>query len=480
MIFGACYILISKTKKRLRLTLPAKATVFYTIAGALERGLGFIFTPIYTRLLSPTEFGLYPLYVSWMGIVTVIVTLELQGGVIYRAMTKFKGREEELVSSALGVIILSALTVGGLIFPFRAAISRITGLETPFLYALLLSALINGIESVYFARCRYFYEYKATSVISAVNAVLSPLIAISIIRFSPYRKEARIIAPLVVGLVVILPLITRILRSGGRIFSPDIWGYLIRTSFPLLPHFLATSVIAQSGKLAIGRYFGEDALAKYSLVFSLGFLFTIMTVGINSGLSPWINRKLSRERLSEIGKVTGELFSLFATLSLMAITFVPEGLSILAPPEYRDALPAVYPITVSVIISFLSSVFYTVSVYYERGHLVTICTVITALITVVLHLTLTRILGYAMAGAVSCIAALLNTLLYAFIIGGVLKKRIFTPMPLFGTVIFTIGWAFILFFLRGSLGARFFAFLALFLISVPKAIACYRLIKEKE
>ena len=248
---------------------------------------------------------------------------------------------------------------------------------------------------------------------------------------------------------------------------------------PLLPHFLATTVTVNSGKLAIARFFGEDALAKYSLVFSFGFIFTVMTVGRNSGLTPWINRKLSPGCDLMVGKLSEELFSLFAILSVMAITFVPEGLSILAPAEYLDALPAVYPIAISVIISFLTTVFYSVTVYYGKGHLVTLGSVLISAVTVLLHLSVTRAFGYVGAGIVACIGGVLNILSYSIILGGVLKKRIFKAKRFVPPILLAIAFSTLLYLLRRSLISRALLSLALLILLIPRSIACYRLIKEK-
>ena len=469
--------MISKAK-RFKLSLPARATVFYTLTGAIERGVGFIFTPIYTRILSPEEFGLYPLYVSWMGIATVIITLELSGNTVYRGLARAKGLESEYVSATMGLLLTSAGVSCGLILAFRGEISALTGLSAPLLAILLLQIVTNGITALYFAKCRYEYKYKTASIINLANALLTPSLALIIIRLTPLRSEGRIIAPLVVGLAVSIPIAINTFAEGRCFFARDIWKKHLFTVIPLLPHFLASSITVQSGKLAIGRFFGEDALARYSLIFSFGFIFTVVTVGINSGFTPWINRKLSHGGEEKVGRLTEELFYFFSILAVMAIAFVPEGLSILAPREYLDALPAIYPLTISVIISFLSNVLYSVTVFYEKGHLVTLGSVITATVTVLLHLFLTRRFGYIGAALVATVGGGLNLLFYAVILGGVLKKRFFRFKKLFTPLFFAASFSTLLYFFRSSILSRLALFLALFVLLVPRAVISYRLVKE--
>ena len=47
------------------------------ISALLSRGAGVIFTPIFTRILTPSEFGVYSLYTSLMGLFTAICTLDI-------------------------------------------------------------------------------------------------------------------------------------------------------------------------------------------------------------------------------------------------------------------------------------------------------------------------------------------------------------------------------------------------------------------
>ena len=470
----------SNVKRKGKITLPARATVFYTLTGALERGTNLIFTPIFTRMLTPEEYGIYPLYVSWMGILTVVCTLELTGNVIYKGLSKYRGREGDFLSASLGLISLSSLTVLLLFLPLGDGVLSFIGLNRGILLLLILQIYINGVTNLYFARCRYFYRYKSASLINLLAAILSPTLSFLIIRLTAFDGEARIIGPLVVSGVIAVPLAVSFIRRSKRLFDGGIWRYLLRLVLPLLPHFLASTVIAQSGKIAVGRFFGDGELAKYSLVFSLGFLFSVITNGINSGLSPWINRKLSHGAGHTVDLTVEKLFSVFAALSLMGVCFIPEGLSFLAPPEYLGALPAVYPIAISVLLSFLGSTLYTVIVYYERTYLVTLGSVGVAVLTVILHLTLTARYGFMAAALVQVIASASLVLANAIILGGVLKNHSFKLKNYLGTLTGAVLFAATLSYLRDMLIPRILVFIALLLILIPRAVSLYRLIKEKD
>ena len=64
-----------------------------------------ISTPIFTRLLTPAQYGEYNVFQSWMGIITVIVTLNLFYGVFLQGMVKFEHEQKVYASSMQGLTL---------------------------------------------------------------------------------------------------------------------------------------------------------------------------------------------------------------------------------------------------------------------------------------------------------------------------------------------------------------------------------------
>ncbi len=466
-------------KKGRRLTLPARASVWYTLTSALERGVNFVFTPIFTRALTPEEYGLYPLYVSFMSLFTIAITLELTGNVIYRGLAKYKGRESEFISCTLGIISLAFCVSLALIAAFGNFLAAFTGLGRNILFFLAFQVFASGIVNLYLAKCRYFYEYKAATAINATLALLSPMLSFMLINFTRVRATARIIAPLAVTAALALPLAVAIVGQGGRVYSREIWRYILKVDIPLLPHFLSAAIIAQSGKIIVGRYFGEEALAKYSVVFSMGFVFSLITVGINSALTPWVNRKLASGNGDKIAEVVEPMFALFALMTLCGLCFSPEGLAFLAPREYREALGAIYPLSISVLIGFLTTIINAVLLFREKSHLISAASIITACVNLALGLTVTARYGYIAAALVQLASALVLFAISAFMVGGVSQKQIVSPKSHVVVIGFVLLVSIMLYLLRGELISRVLLFCALVMLALPVAMRCKSLIIEK-
>ena len=44
------------------LEIPAKATIWFTISNILQKGILFLAVPIYTRLMTTSEYGIYSVF----------------------------------------------------------------------------------------------------------------------------------------------------------------------------------------------------------------------------------------------------------------------------------------------------------------------------------------------------------------------------------------------------------------------------------
>ena len=111
-------IKIKEKLDNLSIAKPAKAGIFYITTNIFTKLIALLSAPLFTRLLLPGEYGVYSLYISWMGIISVVCALGISGGAIYRALGKFGESHEDLISSAIGILFLSsaALIILSLVF----------------------------------------------------------------------------------------------------------------------------------------------------------------------------------------------------------------------------------------------------------------------------------------------------------------------------------------------------------------------------
>ena len=55
-----------------------KAGIGYTIGNILIKGINFLTLPLFSRLMSPSEFGVFNLFISYDAIISILISLAMQ------------------------------------------------------------------------------------------------------------------------------------------------------------------------------------------------------------------------------------------------------------------------------------------------------------------------------------------------------------------------------------------------------------------
>ncbi len=445
---------MERTKRAPKLRLPARAGVWNILSAIVARGVGVVGTPIFTRLLTPTEYGLYPLYTTWLGVLTSVLTLGLTGGAILRGFQRYEGRRVEFLSAAMGLFLTVFGTCSVVVLLFLGEISRLSGLSASVLGMLLSEILLSGIISFMLARQKYEYKYRETALINILSAVGVPLVSVALVRYTPYHAEARIVGSLLVSALIAIPLFYKMMRGCDRLYNKEIWRYLLSVSLPLLPSLISSSLILRASEMVIATSHGSEALGKYSVAISVGLALTVITNGLGQVFAPWILRRISAGEVAVAREYVMLAMRGLILTALLLLSVAPELIKIITPPPYHDALPAVYPLMLSVVAMFISNVTMSGGLYYEKNARASLPTVIVAVLSVAVAVLLLPSLDYRFAGVFTLLGytllAILNSLGFHRLSG----ERLVDTGATLGALSLGALYATVLYLLRGILVAR--------------------------
>ena len=453
--------------------LPAKAGAWYVASSAVIKLCGMSATPYFTRVMSPEEYGRYSLYMSWLAMLSVLTTLGLGGSAIYRGMQKLDSRGNKILSSALGLALSSIALFSLFAILFPHGVSRLLGLPLQMVYLLILQIALDSVITLYLSRSRYVYGYRLVIGVNVGSAILALGVSMLLSRFAESTAEMRAAALLFATAIFALPLLIAAIFRERRIFSKNVWAFLLRFNLPLLPHLLAGTLMTNMDKVLISRIVGESAVAGFSVAYSLGAGMSFITTGLISALSPWIMRKIAQGKQDRVADVTLKLSALVAVGSLGVLTLAPEVLAFLAPSSYSSALPSVYPITITAAVSFISSVTATALIRAERTGLLSLCSIVGAAVNVAANLLLLPISfnGAALAHFAAAVASLAaGVIITGRLAGGAIVKALPSATVIAASALLS----FILYAIRDDLVSRLIILALLGLI----AIACLFSLKD--
>ena len=331
---------------------------------------------------------------------------------------------------------------------------------------MTLQILCDGIIAIAMSEKRFDYKYKTVTAVAVISAVLPPVMAIFILNRWGGGYVVRIYALLFVSLCLASYSLRKIVKrkewSGHGTAK-----YVIRSSAALLPHSISGALSIQADKLFITALMGASALAKYSVVYSLGIGLQFTVGAIGSALTPWIIRRLDSGEKEKISRLILPMVIGYSALSLCLVAVAPEAMLILAPREYLDALPAILPIALSTPLYFISSVA-TVGISYSgKGRYAVIASLISTALCIILNYTLIGRFGFAGAGAVLLICQGVNAALGIYFLW---RVGLSDMLPTFCIAISAVAGCcvgLLIYSLRESVGAR------LIILLLPAAMLLY-------
>jgi O-antigen/teichoic acid export membrane protein len=336
--------------KNIRIKLPAKASVWYLGVAFASKAVGFLITPFFTRAIDGEAYGELTLYLTMVGIGSVCCSAFNTGGAFFKEMKNNEEEKGSFLKSALLVSLIASSVFCLLLFTLRPFIA----LPSHLLLPLFLQIICDGIVAVATSFSKYEYRYKEVCLITLCTSVLPALLTLLLLRVVRGRFMVRVYSLLLISILIAAYSLIKICRLKGKINKCS--KALVKTAIPILPSSVSTALSGQADKLFITRLMGAFALAKYSVIHSLGVGLNFIVSAVGFALSPWITRKLRAKDYDAISLTVSILISVLSSLCIFLMALAPEAMRILAPREYLDAYPALLPIVLTTPLSLLSSV----------------------------------------------------------------------------------------------------------------------------
>lgn len=384
-----------------RLGAAGKASFWYTVCGIIQRTLGLIIVPVFTRIMGEGDYGIYTISQSWYYILTIFITLNLGEYVFYNGLMNYEDDQAGFAASMLG--LSSLFTIGWMVaFLFAPGFwADLLGMSAPVVALIIVRSLVTPCYQYWSAKLRYEYEYKPLVALTIALTVLTPLVSIPVIIISDEKAIAALVCQvLVMAAVYLIPCIS-ILKGSRKFFDSTYWSFALRFNIPLLPHFLATIGLQQFGRIIISYMLGVEAAAVFSVAYSAAMVITVVSTSLAQSLVPLTYQSMKNRDYDTINKSgligLGVVGVACAALSIVA----PEVMRIMAPSSYQTGTSLIPTLCSSVVFMFLFNLFANIQYFYEETKQVAFASVTAAAANIGLTVLLVRVIGFAGAAYAS-------------------------------------------------------------------------------
>jgi len=307
------------------------------------RGLNFALLPVYTRYLSPAEYGVVALAVTCTLVLGLLYPLGLRAAIsrTYYESGTAEDRKERIGTLWIAMIAFAAISA--------LVLDRIGG--------SLASAILPEVP---------FHPYLRLAVWTAFLGVLgiTPLVLLQ----AQERPRAYVLLTLWTAVVTTGATVWLVVRGGGAegyltgamigaalaaipylgltagqirpVFRASVLVPALAFSLPLVPHALAGWALEMSDRAILTRLLPLHDVGVYSLGYQLGAAMGLATAAFNAAWVPFLFGTLKNEGEKSHPKLARLVTYYAAVLIFIGLGWallVEHAITLIAGPEFRDA-----------------------------------------------------------------------------------------------------------------------------------------------
>lgn len=392
-------------KKYIRNSL-FKMSIVYVIATVIVKAINFATTPIFTRLMSPEDFGVVSNFTVWGQMLAVIISGQVGSGIIAAKYNVAKHRVEKYVAS----IIRCAVVIGSIV----SIVILLIGFSYPTLFSLkkesfpILCIYAFGISmgDLFSNYCIATDNVAGKVIYAIVSSLLNIILGIVCIYLFKVGAWGRIVA---YGITYALTMAVVLIYFWGKPIDTkenvykDI-RFALSFGMPLVPHLIANLINGNIDRVFIIKYLGEADAGIYSVAYSIGIIAFVIADACNDAWIPWFAKKNSEKDYASISEAV-EIYTVTIAMCFFGVIMLtPEIIYIMASKAYWGGIYCVRYVALGIFFMFM----YRFTVNYEQlsGKSIYIApaTIGAALINIVLNIWLIPIMGIegaALATAIS-------------------------------------------------------------------------------
>lgn len=386
------------------------------------KGIGLLFLPIYTRYLSPEEYGIINVLVSIVSITSVFISLYLDTAYERFFFEAKSDRDRKrLFSTLLAFLVVWGTFVIVVSIPINKVlvVNRMQIPFFPYIPIVMILSMVNQIVQfgrVLF-RCRL--QAKATAFIAITSTLVGTGLTVVLLIGFDMGVMARLLGALATAFIALFFYGHGFLKSGLIKWEID-FGILRQSlwySLPLLPRLITMWIISASDRILLA-WFGTLAdTGIYSVAYAIGSSLLIFENAIfNFVYNPIMfsmlveNRHLAKQRISGFLRFYSWLFVMLAlTLSL----FSKEILVIMAERRFAVAYSVVPIVAFAYVFGALQKPFNQMLRYHKATWLLSAGSILQSIINLGFNILLIPLFGMV-AAAWTTLGAFLFFFIWVF------------------------------------------------------------------
>jgi O-antigen/teichoic acid export membrane protein len=296
-----------------------KHFAFYAIFAFMNKGMSFLLTPLFTRYLTPEDYGVYALFLTATLIYDTLLSFCVGDAICYVYFKPSEYSIREYVSTFLffcsGMFVVHIIGLAGLIlFPFEA-------LRIP---AWLLLAPLTALSGIMMSVVSLMWQLREEPIsygrFNFCYVVLQLLLQTMAVAFFKLGWQGVLGAQGILALITITMALSLLNKNGwwGFCFNKGCLRFGLKFGLSFIPNTLAYRLYDSVGRFLVTQKFSLTETGIYSAGQRLGAIMNVYNQSFLNTYRPWLLKKLTGDVRQERRKIIISTILAFISMILFA------------------------------------------------------------------------------------------------------------------------------------------------------------------
>ena len=323
--------------------LLAKHSSIYALGGVLTRLTAFLLLPVYTRYLTPFDYGVAELTGFSTQIIGILIATSISTSImrIYFTYDNESDRNE-VVSTAMYTLVLAGLLLLVIVYFAARPISKLILDDSSLYYLLWISfasmwvSSINNITSIYLRATQQSVKVVGFAMIRLLASIgINLYLVVSLKMGVTGVLLAGLLSEVFIFLIRSVPLLP---MFGFRISQTKL-RKMLRFGLPLIPAELCQIIVNLSD-----RYFIRNFMTISDAgIYSMGYRFSVLPSWVvgQAFNNTWQPRRLEIFKQENASHIFSQVFTYFMAMMILSClgiaVLIDEVLILVVDPNFWNA-----------------------------------------------------------------------------------------------------------------------------------------------
>jgi len=334
----------------------------YTIGLMLPQAVSVLLLPIFTRYLSPNDYGIVGYSLTTAMFFTTVGAMAIQPFIVrYYFDADSKGQVREFFGTVFAFVALynvTLLAVASVGLPPLFQKFHVQVPFTPFIQLALISGTMQVLGIIPMSYLRATERAVAYVGLAFLASLLNGGLSLYFIVGRHMGVLGRFYGQLAADatmLVIYLAIISRIARPA---WSGEYIRQAARFCLPLVPAQFLAMFSSMSDRLILERWVPLSQLGLYSIAAGIASMAPLLTTGVYSAIQPQVFRMASTDQLdARMPNIKRYIVWLVMALMCVVIGLSRDLLTLLAGPAFRESYKVASLLIAAILLqSFITNV----------------------------------------------------------------------------------------------------------------------------